>query len=109
MQLLRAWAWQCEALPCALHGAHACTCMQVHHVTVRGGPNGYSDFIRDIQHIFGITAEHDMQLAFDCADPITGAARPLVCTQQALLSEHNIFLPSTSQSSPSRHAFDVTG
>ena len=42
-------------------------------MTVRGGPNGYSDFIRDIQHIFGITAEHDMQLAFDCADPITGA------------------------------------
>ncbi|BDA48669.1 hypothetical protein COCOBI_12-3510 [Coccomyxa sp. Obi] len=45
---------------------------QVHHVTVKGGPNGYSDFIRDIQSIFGITTEHDMQLAFDCADPISG-------------------------------------
>lgn len=39
---------------------------------VKGGPNGYSEFVRDIQCIFGITAEHDMQLAFDCADPITG-------------------------------------
>ena len=45
---------------------------QVHHVRVKGGPNGYSEFVRDIQSIFGITAEHDMQLAFDCADPITG-------------------------------------
>lgn len=45
---------------------------QVHHVRVKGGPNGYSEFVRDIQCIFGITAEHDMQLAFDCADPITG-------------------------------------
>lgn len=45
---------------------------QVHFVTVKGGPNGYADFIRDIQNIFGITTEHDMQLAFDCADPLTG-------------------------------------
>ena len=45
---------------------------QVHHVRVKGGPNGYAEFVRDIQSIFGITAEHDMQLAFDCADPITG-------------------------------------
>lgn len=45
---------------------------QVHHVRVKGGPNGYADFVRDIQSIFGITAEHDMQLAFDCADPMTG-------------------------------------
>lgn len=49
--------------------------LQVHHVSVKGGPNGYSDFVRDIQSIFGITTEHDMQLAFDCADPITGARK----------------------------------
>lgn len=47
--------------------------LQVHHVTVRGGPGGYEAFIGDIRRIFGITAEHDMQLAFDCADPVTGA------------------------------------
>ena len=45
---------------------------QVHHVRVKGGPNGYRDFVADIQSIFGITTEHDMQLAFDCADPMTG-------------------------------------
>ncbi|KAK9831492.1 hypothetical protein WJX81_002044 [Elliptochloris bilobata] len=44
----------------------------VHHVTVRGGPGGYEAFIGDIRRIFGITAEHDMQLAFDCADPVSG-------------------------------------
>ncbi len=49
---------------------------QVHHVTVRGGPGGYEAFIGDIRRIFGITAEHDMQLAFDCADPVTGALQP---------------------------------
>ena len=42
-------------------------------MTVRGGPGGYEAFIGDIRRIFGITAEHDMQLAFDCADPVTGA------------------------------------
>lgn len=42
-------------------------------MTVRGGPGGYEAFINDIRRIFGITAEHDMQLAFDCADPVTGA------------------------------------
>lgn len=46
--------------------------LQVHHVRVKGGPNGYADFVKDIQSIFGITTEHDMQLAFDCADPMTG-------------------------------------
>jgi hypothetical protein len=57
----------------------------VHHVTVKGGPSGYSDFIRDIQRIFGITAEHDMQLAFDCADPITGALPlALLCPPSSL-------------------------
>jgi len=57
-----------------MRGAYLCVVgLQVHHVSVKGGPNGYSDFVRDIQSIFGITTEHDMQLAFDCADPITGA------------------------------------
>ena len=56
--------------PWGLSGGLACG--QVHHVRVKGGPNGYAEFVRDIQSIFGITAEHDMQLAFDCADPITG-------------------------------------
>ncbi len=56
--------------------------VQVHHVRVKGGPNGYADFVKDIQSIFGITTEHDMQLAFDCADPMTGRGRfysPTLC------------------------------
>ena len=39
---------------------------------MRGGPGGYESFIGDIRRIFGITNEHDMHLAFDCADPVTG-------------------------------------
>ena len=50
---------------------------------VKGGPNGYADFVKDIQSIFGITTEHDMQLAFDCADPMTGR-KPLPCLTCAL-------------------------
>ena len=59
-------------------------CTQVHHVTVRGGPGGYEAFINDIRRIFGITAEHDMQLAFDCADPVTGAH--IMCNPVARVS-----------------------
>ena len=44
----------------------------VHHIVVRGGPNGYAAFVADVRRIFGIDAGHDMQLAFDCADPVTG-------------------------------------
>ena len=45
----------------------------VHHIVVRGGPNGYAAFVSDVRRIFHIDAGHDMQLAFDCADPVTGA------------------------------------
>lgn len=39
---------------------------------VRGGPGAYEAFLNDIRRIFGITEDHDMHLAFDCADPVTG-------------------------------------
>ena len=47
--------------------------LQIHHVLVRGGPGGYEAFVDDIRRMFGITEELDMHLAFDCADPLTGA------------------------------------
>ncbi|CAL5223859.1 g6446 [Coccomyxa viridis] len=70
--------WKPVLTPPLEDAAAACPTMsvtfngQVHHVRVKGGPNGYADFVKDIQSIFGITTEHDMQLAFDCADPMTG-------------------------------------
>jgi hypothetical protein len=45
----------------------------VHHVVVRGGPGGYDAFIADVRAIFGIDGASAMQLAFDCADPVSGA------------------------------------
>ena len=42
-------------------------------MVVRGGPGGYEAFVSDIRRMFGITEERDMHLAFDCADPLTGA------------------------------------
>ena len=46
--------------------------VQIHHVEVTNGEGAYDDFVNEIKRIFGITEEHDMQLAFDCADPVTG-------------------------------------
>ena len=45
----------------------------VHHVVVRGGPGGYAAFLTDVRAIFGIGDDADVHLAFDCADPVTGA------------------------------------
>ncbi len=56
---------------------------------VKGGPNGYRDFVRDIQSIFGITTEHDMQLAFDCADPITGET---ASSENLPVADHSVSL-----------------
>ena len=47
--------------------------MQIHHVEVRNGEGAYDAFLSEIRRIFCITEDHDMQLAFDCADPVTGA------------------------------------
>jgi hypothetical protein len=41
-------------------------------VEVTDGEGAYDDFLAAIRGIFGITDEHEMQLAFDCADPVTG-------------------------------------
>lgn len=46
---------------------------EIHHVEVTDGEGAYDDFLAAIRGIFGITDEHEMQLAFDCADPVTGA------------------------------------
>ena len=48
--------------------------MQIHHVEVRNGEGAYDAFLTEIRRIFCITEDHDMQLAFDCADPVTGEA-----------------------------------
>ncbi len=47
--------------------------VQIHHVEVRNGEGAYDAFLTEIRRIFCITEDHDMQLAFDCADPVTGA------------------------------------
>ncbi|KAK9811119.1 hypothetical protein WJX73_003837 [Symbiochloris irregularis] len=44
----------------------------IHHILVKGGPDGYRKFVDDIRTMFGITEELDMHLAFDCADPLSG-------------------------------------
>ena len=46
--------------------------LQIHHVEVRNGEGAYDAFLTEIRRIFCITEDHDMQLAFDCADPVTG-------------------------------------
>lgn len=47
--------------------------MQQHHIVAQSGPNGYAKFEAEIRKIFGIEAEMDMNLIFDCAEPTTGA------------------------------------
>ena len=48
-------------------------CMQQHHIVAQSGPNGYAKFEAEIRKIFGIEADMDMNLIFDCAEPTTGA------------------------------------
>ena len=47
--------------------------MQQHHIVAQTGPNGYAKFEAEIRKIFGIEADMDMNLIFDCAEPTTGA------------------------------------
>lgn len=51
---------------------------------VRDGEGAYEAFLNEIRRIFGITEDHDMQLAFDCADPVTGKHH-LLCLED----DHN--------------------
>ena len=43
-------------------------------MAVHAGAGGYEDFTQAIREIFRIPAEHlELHLAFDCADPVSGA------------------------------------
>eukprot|EP00884_Botryococcus_braunii_P010559 jgi/Botrbrau1/19504/Bobra.0035s0005.1 len=44
----------------------------VHHVQVDNSEGGLERFTNRIREIFGISEDNEMQLAFDCSDPLTG-------------------------------------
>ncbi|KAK9837881.1 hypothetical protein WJX74_007044 [Apatococcus lobatus] len=44
-----------------------------HHIVAQSGPHGYAKFEAEIRKIFGIEADMDMNLVFDCAEPTTGS------------------------------------
>ena len=55
---------------------------------VESGPEGYAQFLQDVRELFGITADLEMELTFDCAEPATGdlALERIPPTQHAPLS-----------------------
>ena len=46
--------------------------VQVENVKVESGPEGYAQFLQAVRELFGITADLEMELTFDCAEPATG-------------------------------------
>ena len=44
---------------------------------VESGPEGYAQFLQDVRELFGITADLEMELTFDCAEPATGVLMTL--------------------------------
>lgn len=45
---------------------------QTHELEVESGPNGFEEFLGKVRSLFGIDAEQQMDLTFDCAEPATG-------------------------------------
>ena len=39
---------------------------------MESGPEGYAQFLQAVRELFGITADLEMELTFDCAEPATG-------------------------------------
>jgi hypothetical protein len=54
-------------------------------VKVDNSEGGLERFIQEIRKIYGISEEHEMQLAFDCSDPITGERQQAMPQQWMML------------------------
>ena len=66
---------------------------QVENVKVESGPEGYARFLHDVRELFGITAELEMELTFDCAEPATGG----VCLDSLSSGGHGQLPPQDTQ------------
>ena len=64
------------------NGEHALAMLpQTHELEVESGPNGFEEFLGRVRSLFGIDAEQQMDLTFDCAEPATGTGALHSCWQ----------------------------
>jgi hypothetical protein len=45
---------------------------QVHTIAVKSGPKGYEQFMEQVRTFFGIDDNWEVNVNFDCAEPVTG-------------------------------------